>query len=67
MITEADLYKIVVVHGDADAPDGTVGVLIEVHPDHVVVEELDEGPRPGTDVYFVGIDHATIIAEASAA
>lgn len=66
-ITESDLFSLVVVHGDADVPDGTAGRLINVFDDCVVIESEPSDAYPEGREWVAGITSVSVVGDASAA
>ncbi len=56
MITDSDLFTQVVVNGDPYAPDGTVGRLMNVFDDCVVIETLPDAANHDGREWLVGIE-----------
>ena len=46
VVTERDLFELVVVSGDPNVADGTIGRLMNVFPGFVVIETLPSEAEP---------------------
>ncbi len=56
VVTDSDLFTQVVVNGDPYAPDGTVGRLMNVFDDCVVIETLPDAANHDGCEWLVGIE-----------
>lgn len=67
MIAESDIFSRVICSGDPNVPDGTIGVLMNVFTDCVVIETPPTADEPDGSQWIVELGAVELLAKDQAA